>query len=154
MAESNIYKSSLSKSMDLCSRREYCTEEIRVKLESWGVAEKDREKILTALKKDNFINENRYAEAFVRDKFKYNKWGKVKISALLKMKKIPSDTIKESLELIDQDNYRKTLRDILASHRKSVKSKNNFELYGKLMRYGLSKGFESSLLHDILDELL
>ena len=89
-------------------------------------------------------------QAFVRDKFNYNKWGKVKISAHLKAKNIPSETIKSALDSIDNESYIKFIKENIASHRKSVRAKNQYDLKAKLLRYGLSKGFESNILYDIL----
>jgi regulatory protein len=150
MAENNLYTAALSKAMALCSRREYCIDDIRSKLHSWSVGENEIESIIVSLVKENFINENRYSEAFVKDKFRYNKWGKVKIRANLKMKKIPADVISSALNSIDHELYLKTLEELLTTHRRSVKAKNQYDLKGKLLRYGLSKGFESELLYDIL----
>jgi regulatory protein len=116
------------------------------------VEKKDSKKIIDTLVKENFINETRYSEAFVRDKFTYNKWGKIKIAAHLKSKSIPGDLIKTSLDVIDNELYIKTLKEIIFSHRKSVKAKNQYDLKGKLLRYGLSKGFESHLLYDLLND--
>ena len=151
MAENIIYKTALSKAMAQCSGREYCCDDIRNKLISWGVAANDSEKIITILINENFINEHRFASAFVNDKFNYNKWGKIKIAAHLRMKKIPGNIIKSSLDSIDYDVYKKTLNDIITSHRRSVKAKNQYDLKAKLLRYGLSKGFESGLLYEILN---
>ena len=153
MTEDTLYKASLSKAMALCSRREYCPEDIRLKLQSWGLGENDTGRVIEILIKENFLNENRFAEAFVKDKFNYNKWGKVKIAAHLKMKKIPSGTIRSALDCIDDEIYKKTLNDLIVSHRRSVKSKNQYDLKGKLLRFGLSKGFESELLYNIISSI-
>jgi regulatory protein len=154
MAEETLYKVSLSKAMALCSRREYCPEDIRLKVQSWGLGENDTGRVIEILIKENFLNENRYTEAFVKDKFNYNKWGKVKIAAHLKMKKIPSGIIRSALDCIDDEIYRKTLNDLIVSHRRSVKAKNQYDLKGKLLRYGLSKGFESELLYNIISSIV
>ena len=154
MAEEDLYKASLSKTMALCSRREYCPEDIRLKLESWGVSEDDAGRVIMILIKENFLNERRYAEAFVKDKFNYNKWGKVKIAAHLKMKKIPAGIVSSALECIDDELYMRILNDLIVSHRRNVKAKNQYDLKGKLLRYGLSKGFESQLLYDIIARIV
>jgi regulatory protein len=118
----------------------------------WGVGNDDSEKIISILVKENFINESRYATAFVKDKFNYNKWGKIKIAAHLRIKHIPSDIIKSALDSIDNVLYAKLLKELIARHRRSVKAKNQYDLKAKLLRYGLSKGFESSLLYDLLND--
>jgi len=151
MAEQTLYKTALSKAMAICSRREYCSGDIRSKIDSWGVRKKDAERIISTLVRENFINESRYAEAFVKDKFHYNKWGRVKIAAHLKAKKISGDLVRKALESIDDELYLRTMREIVLSHRRSVRAKNQFEMKGKLLRYGLSKGFESSLLYELLN---
>ena len=153
MNENSFYGTILSKAMALCSKREYCTDDIRNKLRSWGAAETDSEKIISTLIRENFLNETRYASAFVRDKFNYNKWGKVKIAAHLRAKQISPVTITSALDLIDNETYMKTMKEIITSHRRHVKAKNQFDLKGKLLRFGLSKGFESSLLYDLLNDL-
>lgn len=153
MSEKALFKIALEKAMAKCSRREYCSDDIRNKLSLWGVENNNIGKILRILISDNFINEPRYATAFVKDKFKYNKWGKVKISAHLRGKKVPQDIISSALDSIDNDLYIKLLRELIEAHRKSVKAKNQYDLKAKLLRYGLSKGFESSLVYDILNEI-
>jgi Uncharacterized protein conserved in bacteria len=153
MSEKALFKIALEKAMAQCSRREYCCDDIRNKLFLWGVNNNDIGKILGILINDNFINESRYATAFVRDKFKYNKWGRVKIAAHLRGKKLPPDIINSALDLIDNNLYTKLLQELIETHRKSVRAKNQYDLKAKLLRYGLSKGFESSLLYDILNDL-
>jgi regulatory protein len=153
MGENPLYKIALNKAMALCSRREYCCDDIRNKLISWGVGIPDTEKIIDILIKENFINESRFATAFVKDKFNYNKWGKIKIASHLKMKKIQSHIIATALDSIDYDAYIKSVINLIAVHRRTVKFKNQYDLKAKLMRYGLSKGFESSIIYDILNDL-
>jgi regulatory protein len=152
MSENTIFGVALNKAMTLCSRQELCSEDVRNKLLIWGVVKDDIEKIISILIKENFLNESRYATAFVRDKFNYNKWGKIKITAHLRAKKLSPDIIRTALDLIDNEQYAEILRGLINDHRRSVKAKNQYDLKAKLLRYGLSKGFESSLLYDMLNE--
>jgi regulatory protein len=152
MSDNTLFKIVLNKAMALCSQREYCSHDIYSKLQAWGVGEDDIIKIIDLLIKDKFINEERFAQAFSRDKFNYNKWGKVKIASHLRSKSIPGEIIKTALDSIDNEVYIKVIKDLIAGHKKSVKAKNQYDLKGKLLRYGLSKGFESNLLYDILNE--
>jgi regulatory protein len=151
MAENTLYKTALNKAMSQCSQREFCAYEIESKLESWGVSGSDSKKIIELLIHENFINEERYACAFARDKFRYNKWGRVKIAAHLRAKKIAAEAARLGLESIDNELYINTLKSLIESHRRSVKAKNQYDLKAKLLRFGLSKGFESSLLYEILN---
>jgi len=153
MPYNELFKASVNKAMALCSRREYCISEVMDKLHSWGTDADDNARIIELLKKENFINEERYALGFVKDKFNYNKWGRLKIKAHLRAKNIPAELINQALDSIDNEIYMKVLGDLVSAHRRSVKAKNQYELKAKLLRYGLSKGFESSLLYDLLNML-
>ena len=152
MAENDQIKAALSRAMSLCASNEHCSTEIHARLESWGLKSDDADRIIDMLVKENFINDKRYAEAFVSDKFRHNKWGKVKMAALLRAKRLPPDLIESALETLDEDQYRQTVRELMASHRRVTRAKSRFEMKGKLLRFGLSRGFESHILYDILNE--
>ncbi|HNR42720.1 MAG TPA: regulatory protein RecX [Bacteroidales bacterium] len=153
MNKKNGLKTALNRAMALCASREYCSADIRSKLESWGICTTEAEKIISGLIREKFLDDSRYAHAFVRDKFKYNKWGRMKIAAGLRQKKIAEEIIRNALGEIDEARYMDMIRETLNLHRKSVRAKNQYELRGKLLRYGLSKGFENHFLYDILNDL-
>ena len=88
MTENTLYRTALSKAMSQCSRRELCCSEVESKLETWGLQKSDCQKIIDILINENFINEERYAHAFVKDKFNHNRWGRIKIAAQLRAKNI------------------------------------------------------------------
>jgi regulatory protein len=152
MSENALYKTALARAMALCANREFCISGMQNKLQFWGVNEKDREKIIFLLRNEMFINEERFSLAFVKDKFNINKWGKIKIASYLKAMNIPAEIIKKALDSIDNEIYKKTLFTLISDHRRSVKAKNQYDLKAKLLRYGLAKGFESSVLYDILND--
>jgi regulatory protein len=153
MVENALFKTALNRAMRLCSHSELCINDIRSKLTSWGVSENDIEKIIKILVADKFINDERFTQAFVKDKFNINKWGKIKIAAHLKTKNISPDFIRTAMDDIDNDLYKKTLTELISDHRRLVKAKNQYDLKAKLLRYGLSRGFESNLLYDLLNDL-
>lgn len=153
MTEDTLVKTALNKAMALCARREFCSGDIRAKLDLWGLNSQDVKSVISTLIKEDFINDKRYAEAFVKDKYRHNKWGKVKIAAHLRVKNIASELIGSALDSLDDDQYKQMIRDTLDSHRKFIKAKNQYDLKGKLLRFGLSKGFESHILYDLLNEL-
>lgn len=152
MEDSLSYKTALGKAMALCSKREYCCDDIRIKLDSWGIAGGTAGKVMSTLIKEKFIDEHRYANAFAKDKFRYNKWGKVKIASGLKIKRIPADIISEALDSLDTDEYMNMLAKLISTQRKKIQAKNQYDLKAKLMRYALSKGFESGLIYEVLGE--
>ena len=150
MAGNLLFDIALKKAMSFCAGREYCNSEIRKKLSSWEVPNDDSERIMRILTKEKFIDEERYAIAFTKDKFRYNKWGKIKISSALKMKRIPDDKISIALNTIDDSEYLDLLRNIIEKQKRTVKSRNQYDLKGKILRHCLSKGFESQLVYDLL----
>lgn len=152
MSDKELSNAAMKKAMALCAGREMCLYDIKQKLVAWGVEDEGVKRILNHLAKEKFIDEERYASAFIRDKFRYNKWGKVKSAAALRSKKIPDEIIRKALDSIDDITYLEVLKSLMASQRRKVKAKNEYDLKGKLLRFGLSKGFESHLLYDLLNE--
>ena len=147
------YQEALSYTMDLCSRQEKCSSEIREKLKKFKVQEAAVEKVLQTLKKEGFIDESRYAGMFVRDKLRINRWGKIKIQYMLSSKRIPDEIIREAMEGIDDQNYLEILKEELSKKQKSVKVENPFEVRNKLARFAQQRGFESGLIFQVLDEM-
>ena len=138
----------LARLMALCSRSEKCTEDARILLERWGIAAEHRTGIVRALVEQRYIDDRRYATAFVRDKIAHNKWGRRKISDALRMKRIPTDDIEQALAALPGDAEREQLLLLLRRKRASSKAENDYRMKEKLVRYALSKGF---LLDDILE---
>ena len=132
----------LNRVASYCSTAEHCRAEINEKLQRWGIAYETINRILDHLEKERFIDDERYCRAFVKDKFRFSKWGKMKIAQELYMKKIPSDVAWRYLNEIDEEEYLSVLNGLLVSKRKSVHAKDEFELNGKLMRFAMSRGFE------------
>jgi len=136
---------SLSKIKNYCSKREACVYDARKKLNSWGIDETDE--IIQTLIKDSFIDEKRYAFAYVNDHYKIKKWGKNKIKAVLVGKNIPTKTIELALESIDTKLYLQNLESAYKNKLKLIsKSENKIIENEKLKRYLLSRGYELELI--------
>src|SRR5690625_2622270 len=88
-----------------CSSMERCVTDVEAKLSQWGATPEVMEKIVRHLQDERYIDQKRFCSAFVRDKYRFNQWGRVKISQALRMKKIPADVIAEGLEEIDEREY-------------------------------------------------
>lgn len=130
----------------LCARQERCSNDIRLKLKRWQLSENDIDKIIKQLIIDNFINDERYAKMFVRDKSKFNKWGQLKITYTLKSKHFSEDIIREALCEIDHSNDESTLKEILSRKMKGIKAKTSYDLKTKLIRFGISRGFDYEIV--------
>ncbi|MFC2097091.1 regulatory protein RecX [Bacteroidota bacterium] len=144
----------LSITRKMCSKGEKCCSDIRKKLDSFELSEEDQKIIISSLIKDKFIDEKRYSKFFASDKFKFNKWGKIKISYMLKEKGIKEEDINFAIKKIDVEEYRQTLNNILKNKLKSIKVEGPYEQKARLMRFGQSRGFEAKLIYEISDELL
>lgn len=134
-----------------CSAAEHCRAEIAEKLQRWGIAYDAIERILDRLEQDKYIDEERFCRAFINDKYRFAKWGKLKIGQALQLKKISSMTYRPFLNEIDEEEYLSILHDLLNSKRKSVRAENEYELNGKLMRFAFSRGFEMKDIRRCID---
>lgn len=125
-----------------CSASEHCKADVFGKLYQWGVPGELWEDIVNHLEKEKYINENRYAVAFVRDKYRFNQWGRVKISQALRMKHIPKDYIAAAMEDIEEREYLSVLTSLLKKKLRSIKASNDYERNGKLIRFAVGHGYE------------
>ena len=125
-----------------CSLSEHCKSEVLGKLQQWGAPEKTWEAILNHLEKERYVDESRYATFFVRDKYRFNQWGRIKIAQALRMKYIPSACIDEAMEEIDEQEYLNILTSLLKKKVRSIKASNDYERNGKLVRFAAGHGYE------------
>ena len=99
-------------------------------------------RIISRLKQEKFIDESRFARAFVNDKFRFNRWGKYKIRCELQRKGISEDVIDQALALLEAEAYNQVLMELLKAKMKSVKAKDDRERYYKLLRFAAGRGFQ------------
>ena len=130
-----------------CSVSEHCRADVLRKLQLWGVSMEDWEGIVRHLEEEKYVDDGRYALAFVRDKYRFNQWGRVKIAQALRMKQVPSACIAEALEEIDEEEYLSILTALLRRKQRSVKAASDYERKGKLIRFAAGHGYE---MEDIL----
>jgi regulatory protein len=142
-------KQLLNNMMAYCSRAERCVMDVKEKMAKVGASDADIQLVLEQLQVLDFINEERYAVAFVNDKFRFNKWGRVKIEYALRMKKIPSDTIAKALDGVDEEVYLQTLKKLLLAKQKTVKG-TAAQQRAAVIRFGLSRGFEYACIERCL----
>ncbi len=144
----------LQQAKHYCAYQERCHSEVKDRLYSFGLATPDVESILSQLIEENYLNEERFAKAFVRGKFRMKEWGKVKIRHELKMKKVSEYCIRKGLTEINDDEYLKTLTKLAEQKWKVLKAeKNIFIKKRKLMDYLLQKGYERGLIADVINQL-
>ena len=135
----------------ICAQAEHCEQEMRDKMKRWELDETVQNRIVDRLTKERYIDNERYARAFVKDKIRYNKWGRRKVQQALWMKRIDNDIQQRVLDEIDEKEYLDVLRPLLKQKRKSIKADSDYELNQKLVRFALSRGFTFDIIRQCLD---
>ncbi len=151
--EENI-KEALQKARNLCSKVEKCSFDIIIYLQKKGFDESEISEIITVLKEESYIDDNRYAHHFTNDKYKFNKWGKVKISYNLRQKGLKEINIEAALSKIDLKEYREILKGLIIKKSKILnKDLDEYTAKTKILRYATTKGFEFDLVNSVIEEL-
>lgn len=145
------YEIALQRLTALCASAEHCEYEMMEKMRKWEVEESDRERIMAYLRQAKFVDDERYARAFVSDKVRYNKWGRRKVEQGLWAKHISEDIRQRVLNEVDDSQYKLVLTDLLRSKRRSIKAADGYEMNRKLIKYALSRGFDYSIIKQCLD---
>lgn len=140
------YDEMLRRLASRCAQAEFCTADIERKLDATPLTADERRQLLRRLVSEGYVNNNRYAHAYVRDKFRFSGWGRVKIAQGLRAKQIPTADIADALTEIDDDDYRRALRDAIRAKRPGVRGASEYEINGKLIRYALGRGFEMEVI--------
>jgi regulatory protein len=149
-----IVKEAYSKMAQLCSRSEQCTADIRRKMTVYELMDEIVEEVIDKLKKDKFLDDERFVNAYVSDKFRLNKWGKIKMQHYLKMKGLPDSLIRAGLDSIDDEKYIAALIKTMKDKAKTIKKKDKFEKMGQIIRFAQNRGFEPELIHRYLNEVV
>jgi len=150
MKKEYTFEELLHKAASYCSISEHCISEVEDKLSAWGIDDDGRQRIITRLLDEDFINEKRFCVAFTKDKFHFNKWGKIKISYALKQKGLTSEFINAALATIDDGEYEEMLAVLLKTKLKTLKWQYEYEKMGKLFNFAQSRGFESSVVDRVI----
>ena len=143
----------LDKMAKYCAYQERCVKDVKDKLKTFDIPQEAKDEILDYLLDNRFVNDERFAKSFVRGKVNQSGWGVNKIRFHLMQKGIAKDIIDEALKQTDGEVYRQRLIDILKVKAKTVKSETEFERKRKLAAYAMQKGFEGSLVWEVVKEL-
>lgn len=140
--------------MKLCSKAEKSTGDARRLMYRWGIAPADQQKILAQLTAQKFIDDERYAAAYVREKVRFSGWGAYKMRAALSSKGISKEIIARAVEGLDGEVMDGRLEKYLRRKKQVVKATTPYEIRSKLMRYGLSLGYDYEKVSDEVDKIL
>ena len=144
----------LSKAIALCSSSEHCKSQIMEKFSLWGVSVQDAYNIMDYLVKEKYIDNKRFARAYCHDKFCYNHWGRIKIRQMLRHLRLSDEEIEEGMQTIPDEDYLQTLNDALQAKDRTLHEKDVYQRKAKLVRHLLSRGFETELVLDAVNDFL
>ena len=154
----DLIRKQLSKEQALQKLKHYCGyqdrshSEVKEKLYSLGVWKKDHDEIMAALIEENYLNEERFALAFARGKFRMKQWGRVKIKYELKQRQVSEYTIKKALKQIDEEEYMTSLKKLAEDRYASLKGEQYLVRKKKTIDYLMQKGYEPGLIQIAMNE--
>ena len=134
----------------LCAQAEHCQQEMRDKMKRWGIDAAIQERIIARLVKERYIDDERFARAFAKDKIRYNKWGRRKVQQGLWQKHIDAEIQERVLCEIDDSEYLTVLKPLLKQKTKSIRAENDYERNQKLVRFALGRGFTFDIIRQCL----
>ncbi len=140
--------------MNLCVKAERSEFDVRRLLERWGVAEGERQRIVDTLVRERFVDNRRYAEAYVREKVRFSGWGRYKIRAALRAKRIDESIVEGALEQVDGASMREKLEHRLQMKMNRTRARDAYDLRGKLVRYGAGLGFDTDTVLEVVERLM
>jgi regulatory protein len=147
-------KVALAKAEHYCAYQERSQQEVRDKLYEWGLYPNMVENVIARLIEGNFLNEERFANAYTRGKFNQKGWGRIKIKQGLKFKKVSDALIKKALNTINGDDYFDMLNKIIEKKAALLTEKVPYKRKYKLQQYALSRGYENDLIAEVLKNLV
>jgi len=142
----------LKRLMTYCAQAERCTQDVALKLSDWNVPENDSDEILEKLRKENFLDDERYAKSFVADKWKLDQWGRSKIKNGLFQKGFGDLQIQKALDTIDQEEYVGIMDNVLTRKRETIKLETPIQQMKKIISFGTSRGYEEELIWEWLEK--
>jgi regulatory protein len=137
-----------------CRYQQRCQSEIKEKLFELGINKKEHDQLIAELIKENCLNDDRFAEAFVSGRFKMKQWGRKKIENGLKGKRISSEIAQRALEKIDHKEYMARLNKLAKEKYGSLKHEQYLVRKKKTMDYLMQKGYEADLIKNAINKLV
>lgn len=135
----------------LCAQGEHCQWEMTEKMRRWEMDEGSQARIMQRLVKERYVDDERFTRAFVKDKIRYNKWGRRKVEQALWQKHIAEDIRQKVLDEVDDEEYLSVLRPLLKQKRKSTRAQSDYEMNQKLMRFALGRGFTFDIIRQCIN---
>ncbi len=145
-------KKTAEKLQRFCAYRERSIKEVKDKLTALHVAPQEHALYIKMLQSQKFLDEKRFVSAFINDKFKINRWGRIKIRQLLLAYHVDEALIEKGFEKIDEAEYLKTLQQIINRYKPKTKGLDTYKAQQKILTHCYSKGFEPELVRMLLQK--
>ncbi len=135
----------------LCARGEHCQHDLLQKLRQWGVDDEAQARVMERLVRERYVDDGRYAAAFVHDKVCYNQWGRRKIEQALWMKHVDEATARAALDAVDDNDYVSQLRPLLQQKRRGIRARSEYELNMKLAKWAMGRGYTMDIIRQCMN---
>jgi regulatory protein len=135
----------------LCAQAEHCQHEMLEKMRRWELPDDAQSRVMQRLVSERYVDDERYAQAFVNDKIRYNKWGRRKVEQALWQKHIDEDIRQRVLGSVPDEEYLSVLKPLLKQKRKTTKADSDYALNQKLLRFAMARGFTFDVIRQCLD---
>ena len=141
--KSKTPEQALQSLMRMCARSERSSGDAMRLMKRWGVADEDARKVLLRLQNERFIDDGRFAEAFVRDKINLSGWGVYKIKSALRAKGVSRDIIESVVEpMLAETDMGERLEEMMRRRLRTLKYNSPYEAKTKLIRFAASRGYD------------
>ena len=140
--------------MNLCARSEKCSGDALRLMRGWAVSDADAQKVLQRLVSERFIDDSRYAAAFVREKINLSGWGAYKITTALRRKGIEGATIAAVMSENGDVDMSERLMQLLERKVRTTKAKDSTDLRAKLFRYAAGQGYDFATIKGCVERIV
>ena len=147
------YREALVKATEICSRAEKCCLDVELKCREWQLSAVETKNMVNYLLQGKFIDEQRYANSFVNDKFRFNKWGRIKLAYSLRMKQVEENCIRQALANLPEQAYQEVLLDLLSAKAKTLRGEDAYARRGKMLVFVQGRGFEADLALKLIERI-
>lgn len=135
----------------LCAKGEHCQHDMTEKMRQWGLGDEEQAEVMARLVNGHYVDDARYARAYVADKVRFGKWGRRKVEQGLWLKHIDQTIIDEALNEVDDSEYIEVLKPLLKQKRRTTKADSSFQLNGKLVKFAMGRGFTMDIIKQCID---
>lgn len=137
-----------------CARRERSTAQCKKKLATYDLSTEQTDEILTGLEQENYLSDERYADAFTSGHIRIKRWGRMKIQRHLAAEGIPESVVRKAFdEQVDPAEYDQNMRDLLNKKLKTLGDCSHPAERQKAIRYMQQRGYETEKVITLLEEL-